>query len=366
MTFYLYLLPGIIYSGFLVFLALGLLRLPKPPRLNTYQKMSIVVAARNEEENLDDLIKSLSSQNYPPENYEIIIVDDRSTDSTPDILSRYQQHIPNLRTIRIDKENVNIIGKKNALDKGIHIAQYEILVFTDADCIMGKNWLREIDRYMTADTDFLTGYSTLQITGKPVPSSMKNLERTVYAAIAAGSFGWKIGITCTATNLIYRKSLFNQAKGFDSIGHIRSGDDDLMMLKMMPFIHKLNYMTTQDSLVVAKYNLTLNSHLSLETRRASKFRYYPLYLKSIAFIIFLIFIYFYIAFLLSLLSIFSWLFFLTLFLIKTAGEVILLLPFLSRIRRVSLISVYPILLIYYPIHFLIFAFKGTFGSYQWK
>jgi poly-beta-1,6-N-acetyl-D-glucosamine synthase len=366
MTFILFLLPGILYSGFLAFLALGILRLPKPGMQNSYQKISIIVAARNEENNLEHLLQCLSSQDYPNENYEIIIVDDRSTDRTPVILDQYKQSLTNLKIATIYEENPNIIGKKNALDTGIKMAMHEVLAFTDADCSPGRNWLKEVDRHMTEEIDLLVGYSSLLIDAKPIPSALKNLERTIYAGIAAGSFGWKIGITCTATNMIYRKSLFNKVNGFTSIGHIRSGDDDLMMLKMMPYIRQLNYMMTKESFVPAKYSLTLDTHMALETRRASKWRYYPYYLKILTFLIFLFIIYFCTTFFMGLMNLLPWSVFLLLLLIKTLGEVILIAPFLIKIKRLSLLAAYPLFIIYYPFHFLFFAFKGTFGSYKWK
>ncbi|HNX01587.1 MAG TPA: glycosyltransferase [Candidatus Cloacimonadota bacterium] len=366
MLFLLFLLPSVFYSAFLIFLALGYFRRPYPDQITKEQNISIIVAARNEEENLDHLLTCLSSQDYPLDCYEIIIVDDRSNDSTPKMLAKYAEQISNMRYTRIEQENPNILGKKNAINTGIGIAKYDVLAFTDADCSPGKKWLKEINRFMTPDTDMLAGYSPLEIYGKPLPSLLKKFERTVYAAVACGSFGWKLGMTCTATNFIYRRSLFEKVHGFESIGHVRSGDDDLMMLKMMKYTRTINYMTTPDSYVPARYSLRLDSHMALETRRASKFRYFPMYLKLIAFLVFIFYFLFYLVFVLTLTGHLYWYQFIMLLIIKTMGEMCFVLPFLVMVDQVGLFWAYPVLTVYYPFHFLFFALKGTFGSYKWK
>lgn len=366
MTPFYSILPGILYSGFLIFLAFGARRLAKPKTRNSLQMISVIVAARNEEKNLDNLIKCLSAQVYPLEWYEIIIVDDRSTDKTPEMLAEYEKNIYNLRTTRIDKKNPKIVGKKNAIDAGIHMAKHEVLAFTDADCSPGPYWLQEIDRHMTPQTDLLYGYSPLDIKGKWNIATIKNFERAVYAVIAAGSLGWKFGITCTATNMVYRKSLYENVHGFSGIGHVRSGDDDLMMFKMMPHVRKVNYMMTEQSYVPAKYSLTLSTHMALETRRASKWKYWPFHLKAISLLAFLFFLYFYASLVMSILGLQFWSVFITLLMIKTLGEGFLIIPFLIHINRFNLLSAYPFLVVYYPFHFLFFALKGTFGSYKWK
>ena len=120
-------------------------------------KISVIIAARNEEKHLPNLLDSLISQNYQKENYEIIVVDDRSEDKTAAIVKKYQSKNSNITLLQIKNESKHLLGKKGALDKGIRSAMYDILAFTDADCVPTRNWLTQINRHFTDDTDVVAG-----------------------------------------------------------------------------------------------------------------------------------------------------------------------------------------------------------------
>ncbi len=206
-----FLLFSIIYALIIIIFTVGILFLKKH-KSNDYKEISIIIAARNEEQNLASLIVCLADLEYPAEKFEIIIVDDRSTDRTNEILREKQKLLPHLKLITVKDNNSMLAGKKSAIDLGIKEAANEYLVFTDADCLPGKNWLLEINRNWGDKVDFWAGYSPL-ILKNPLNSMLKNLERASIFAVTAGSFGLGWGITCTARNMGYRKSVFLAAGG---------------------------------------------------------------------------------------------------------------------------------------------------------
>ena len=112
------------------------------------QKISVVIAAKNEEKNLPALIEALSKQNYNKDNYEVIIVDDSSTDNTFNIANELTLSNKNFTIIKA--ETKNLPGKKGALAKGIEKANYDFILITDADCHsstkLDKNIIRKIFR----------------------------------------------------------------------------------------------------------------------------------------------------------------------------------------------------------------------------
>ena len=347
---------------FSFFIGIVFLENSKNTKIN---KISVIIAARNEEKHLPNLLDSLISQNYPKENYEIIVVDDRSEDKTAAIVKKYQIQSSNIILLQVITESKQLLGKKGALDKGIRAAKYDLLAFTDADCVPTRNWLTQINKHFTNDTDVVAGYSFIHYKNRFF-QFLKNLERSSIFAVVAGSFGWNLGITITAGNMAYRKELFYKVGGFGDIGKIRSGDDDLLIQKMGKLARRMKFMFHPDSVINTGRDSTTNSQIHQETRRGSKWRYYPASIKIMTlfiFIYYLIFIGSFFGFLFANLS--TTLFIIILFL-KLIPEFLLITLFLARIKRLSLMWVFPIAELIYIPYFIFFGLKGTFGKYKWK
>jgi len=355
---------GLFYCLLIIFFLLGILRLQKPHN-RQLQPISVIIAARNEEKHLSRLLQNLLSLNYPPEKFEVIIADDRSTDKTTEIIAKFQKDFPNLLSVKIEKESANLVGKKNALNAAINSAKNEILAFTDADCLPNRNWLLEINNHFAANIDFIAGYSPLLIHRKYF-SELKNLERASHFAVTAGTLGWNWKITCSARNTAYRKSVFFRSGGFDGIGHIRSGDDDLLLQKMAKFIRKATFMFTPASIVPSFDKENISEMIHLESRRASKWRFYPLPVKILSGFVFLYYLVLITAFGLVLLADFSRKIFLFVLMSKIIAEFLLLLIFLIKVNKKKLLWLFPIAEIVYLPYFIFFGLKGTFGKYRWK
>jgi len=353
-----------IYLCFVLFFILGIFRLSKKTN-NEIQDISVIIAARNEEKYLPELLKILQNQNYPTINYEVIVVDDRSEDATFQIVKNFQKSFPNLKLVIIEKESDELFGKKNAVNFAIKQAEFEILAFTDADCLPPHNWLKSINSYFTDEVDFLAGFSPL-IQKNRFISMLKNLERASIFAITAGSFGWNWGVTCTGRNMIYRKSIFEKVNGFAGIGHLKSGDDDLLLQKMSKHIRKMNFMFSQDSIVKSFDKDHPTEHIDLETRRASKWKYYPISIKILTLFFLFYYLVFALSFVMLILGNISILQFVELFLIKIVPEFLLLITFLAKIKQIKIMQTFPLAEILYIPYFIYFALKGTLGTYKWK
>ena len=353
-----------IYFGIIFTFAIGVLFLKKGKN-KKINSISIIVAARNEERYLPLLLEKIANQNYPRDKYEIVLADDRSTDRTSEIIWKFQNKYSNIKAIRIEKENIKLVGKKGALDAAIKAAKHEILAFTDADCLPSENWLKEINKYFSEETDFVTGYSPL-INFPQFLSMLKNLERASIFSITAGGFAWNWGVTCTARNMAYRKSIFNKVNGFEGIGHLKSGDDDLMLQKMNKHIRKMNFMFTSDSIVFSHDKENLREHADLECRRASKWKYYTFGIKLMTLFIFLYYSVFSCSLIGAIIGTIQLSSFLNLVLIKIIPEFLLLFFFLIRIKKTRLLLAFPLAELIYLPYFIFFALKGTFGKFKWK
>ncbi len=358
---------SISYAVFYLVLLYGLVKIVTKKRYSGEpQKLSVIIAARNEEDNIESLLQALISQNYSNESYEVVIANDRSTDTTATILEEYSIKYPELvRYVTVESQKPNLIGKKNALTEAIAISKHDILVFTDADCTPDSEWLSEMNKAFTGDVDFVGGYSPLILDNK-FNQNIKNLERAFFFGISAGSFGLNLPLTVTGRNMAYRKSLFEKVNGYSGIGTIRSGDDDLMMFKLAPYIRNYSYLLGEEGIVPSKDRSAINDQVNLETRRYSKLRYHPRYLQVTSGLVFLFFILLLIDTILFALGVMDFDVWFRIIIIKSIGELLFITNYLKLIGRTGLIKTYPILGIYYVIHFLWFGLKGTFGNYKWK
>jgi len=190
------------------------------------QPVSIIISAKNEANNLQKHLTKILNQQYP--NFEVLVVDDYSTDETLAVLKTFQKEHPHLKIIN-STHFEDAPGKKLALTKAIEIAQHEILLFTDADCSPGSPfWIQEMAAHFTKRIDIVLGYG-------PYIKTRGWLNRFIRFETSLTAFNYfsfalrgqpYMGV---GRNLAYRKALFNNTNGYSKHQHIASGDDDLFI-----------------------------------------------------------------------------------------------------------------------------------------
>jgi cellulose synthase/poly-beta-1,6-N-acetylglucosamine synthase-like glycosyltransferase len=189
--------------------------------------VSVVICARNEYYNLRENLPLLLSQDYP--NYEVIVVNDSSTDPTPELLEEMKNTYGNLRVFSLEK-NLNFFkGKKFPLALGIKSAAHDIVLLTDADCKPASTqWVRTMQSGFSPGKDIVLGYGGY-IKQKGLLNMLIRFE-TLHTAMQYLSFALGgrpyMGV---GRNLAYRKQLFNHEKGFSAHYTVHSGDDDLFV-----------------------------------------------------------------------------------------------------------------------------------------
>lgn len=188
------------------------------------QEVSIVICAKNEAENLKKNLPHILNQNY--RSFEVIVVNDNSTDETEKILLEFQKIYPILRHI---SRKSNTIGKKIALADGIQTTKNKVLLLTDADCRPNSlEWLQLMQSKIEDKITIILGYAPYY----RYPGFLNKFIRyeTFYTATQYLSFAlWKQPYMGVGRNLIYLKSLYYKVGGFKSHEHIASGDDDLFI-----------------------------------------------------------------------------------------------------------------------------------------
>lgn len=328
------------------------------------EPISVIIAAKNEAHNLPRLLTSLAQLEGIDADYEIIIVNDHSTDDSLAVLRNWEGQF-GIKVIDFQDSIAGYIGKKAALQKGIERAQYDVLAFTDADGQVPTTWLREIARVMEPDLDYILGFSTIYRYAGDTDLTLNNFERSIYYILAAAGLGWKKAITSSALNMVYRKSLFEKAGGFEGISHIASGDDDLLLIKMMPFIRKAIYNPSPQMQVDCYEGKNLGKLYQKNIRRASKFRYYPSYIKVLSAFVFIYFAVFYVA-LVRLLAGAGDLLLLSVIMLKFGFELYISQTHLALVRKTHIGILYFPQIFVFPLKYIFFAIRGSLGKYRWK
>jgi cellulose synthase/poly-beta-1,6-N-acetylglucosamine synthase-like glycosyltransferase len=189
-------------------------------------KISIIIPARNEEQNIANCLQSIINQSYPQELFEVLVVDDHSTDNTAAIVLSYQQQNIKLITLK-DFVAANAINsfKKKAIEIAIGQSTGELMVTTDADCIAPANWLQTIAAfYQEKKPSFIVMPVAINYSNKFI-EMFQAVDFMTLQGITAASVNKKIHSMCNGANLAYTKKAFNDVNGFTGIDSIASGDD---------------------------------------------------------------------------------------------------------------------------------------------
>lgn len=204
--------------------AFGKMQNSTPKRIS----ISVIVCAKNEEENVARFVPILAQQDYP--DFEIILIDDASSDNTLEIFEELEKQYSNIRLVKVKNNEAFWGNKKYALTLGIKASKKDYLLFTDADCYpASKDWLTTMSSQFTMQKTVVLGYGGYE---KISNSFLNKIIRFETLLTAVQYFSWAkaghpyMGI---GRNLAYKKEEFFNVNGFISHIQVRSGDDDLFI-----------------------------------------------------------------------------------------------------------------------------------------
>jgi glycosyltransferase involved in cell wall biosynthesis len=203
---------------------------PKPKTRSQQHAVSVIICARDEDENLARNLPGVLVQSYPS-TFEVVAVNDNSLDDSKYILQELKKTFKKLNVVELTQEAVHISGKKYPLSIGIREAKYEVLLLTDADCVpASEHWIEKMQAAYDDETEIVLGYGAYHKKGgllnKLIRFETCNTALQYLSYALAGMPYMGVG-----RNLSYKKGLFFRSKGFSSINHIPSGDDDLFVNK---------------------------------------------------------------------------------------------------------------------------------------
>lgn len=322
--------------------------------------ISVIIPARNEGENIGQLLQDMQQQTY--ENFELIVINDNSIDNTREVVRSSAQADP--RVVLVDCQGE---GKKKALTTGIQMSKGKIIVTTDADCRVGKGWLKALIKYFKQEKIVMV-FGGVKIEQTSFFSQVQSIEFLSLVGTAASTLSWGIPTMCNGANLAFRKSVFTEVDGYENNFHIASGDDEFLMHKISHvYPEGIQFASDADSVVETAASKNLKEFIYQRVRWAGKWRH-NLSTLNITLAVFIF------SFQLSLLLLpiallFQWIDLqLTLLLLST--KIILEWIFLKKVSKFLSVVWSPgaffLLQFFYPVYTVSIGLMSTFIPFKWK
>jgi 1,2-diacylglycerol 3-beta-glucosyltransferase len=324
-------------------------------------RVSIIIAARNEEEQIGACLDSIVALTYPQELLDVILVDDRSTDRTAEIVTRFTGRHAHIRVLRIGTETELPPGKTNAVMSAVDISKGEILMFTDADCRVPPTWVENtVKHYSDPSVGVVAGFTSL--VGESSFEEMQALDWFVLSSVAAATTRLGFPVTAVGTNLSVRRAAYDSVGGYRKIPFSVTEDYALFHAVTTSAKWKARFPMDPDTLVESTPCHDMKQLYGQKKRWFTGGR--GMDAKSL-----LIFAFPYLFNFLVLLGVFLspwWALGLAVS-AKLVVDFLLCLPAVLSFRRPSLLFVYPLFEIYYYIYVLIFPALVLFRSeITWK
>jgi glycosyltransferase involved in cell wall biosynthesis len=262
---------------FLYILTLGMfffanrsIRSVKASDLENKIRFSIVVPFRNEAGNLDALLDSLRRLKYPSHMFEVVFVNDDSSDES-EIIIHSALEGSDVQYKIVNNERYSASPKKDALSKAVNQARYEWIMSTDADCYLHKELLNCYDNYIQSDDPYMIVGAIGLLTGSGLNFHFQQFEQLALQAMTAGGFGLKNPFLCNGANLVYLKDRFMKVDGYAGNDHISSGDDIFLLEKFRrEYPGKIHYVRSDRAIVLTSPLKSWRDLIEQRVRWASK------------------------------------------------------------------------------------------------
>lgn len=224
----------------------------KFPKINETElpTISIIVAARNESDNIFDCMDSLSKLEYPQDKMEIILVNDHSTDNTGELIKDFIKDKPSFKYLEPQAELGSLKGKTNALANAIKISNGEVILTTDADCMVYPTWAKELASYYHKDVAMVCGF-TDQV-NDTLFGGMQSVDFIYLLMVAGGVMNLGKPLSCIGNNMSYRRSVYNEVGGYEALPFSVTEDFNLLMAMHYLKKYKIIYPMTAEGMVTSK------------------------------------------------------------------------------------------------------------------
>ena len=362
-----------VYAVLLIYYRQSWITIPtvnRPPGIsNEAIFISVIIPARNEEENIRACLESVINQTYPKHRFEVIVVDDHSTDNTAMLVNTFAATNVTLIPLKdfTTEQQINSY-KKKAIEIAVSKAKGDFIVTTDADCIVPPGWLQTIAAFYITHQPYFIAAPVAYYGERTFLHRFQSLDFMTLQGITGAAVYKKFHNMCNGANLAYEKKAFEEVGGFKGIDSIASGDDMLLMHKISNrYPDKLMFLKSADAIVRTRPAGSWLEFFNQRIRWASKADKYPD--KKITAVLLLVYLFNVWILFLAIFSIFrpSYLiYFIALLICKTTMELFFLYPVATFFKKEKLLWWFPVAQPLHILYTIIAGWLGQFGSYKWK
>ncbi|HFE63519.1 MAG TPA: glycosyltransferase [Caldithrix sp.] len=363
-----YLIFAAFYSAVIFYFFVGLFR-TSPSGAGEFLTVSVLVPARNEAPNIGKCLQSLDKQTYHRDRFEVVVIDDQSSDSTAEVVQEFIRKKPNFKLLRHKPTLDQPTFKKQALKFALQQVKSDIVMTIDADTIAQPDWIMNMVAQYDERTGLLAGLVTfLPESEKRIFHKLQTLEFAGIVFCGMGSAANNRPIMCNGSNLSYRRKAFEEVGGYDGHLHLPSGDDDLLMQN----IHSRTDWQVKYSLDPKTINYTtpvnsVSGFLNQRARWASKSIHYPSkWISAMLFSIYLFYLQTLFCLPAAVAGFVDIRFFLIGILLKMVPEFLIILKALKVLNRLDLLSYFLLGEVFQVPYILYAGLMGFLHKYSWK
>jgi biofilm PGA synthesis N-glycosyltransferase PgaC len=368
----------VVYSGLIIFYRQSWLSIPEffiSTKEINHTKISVIIPARNEEQNIGICLSSILHQNYPAHLFEVIVVDDHSTDTTARIVKSFAANNVKLISLKdfTDGSALNSY-KKKAIDIAIQQSSGTLIVTTDADCIVPKTWLQCIATFYEQNHPALIAAPVAYYNENSFLKIFQSLDFITLQGITGASVHKKFHSMCNGANLAYERKAFDEVNGFNGIDSIASGDDMLLMHKIYKrYPERILFLKSTQAIVETQAMETLTDFFNQRIRWASKSdKFEDKRIFSVLVLVYFFNVWLFLLTILGLVALIGyhnsalmWLL-LFVFVIKVLIELLFIYPVATFFSKQKIISWFTFSQPFHILYTIIAGWLGKFGSYKWK
>ncbi|MBN2523712.1 MAG: glycosyltransferase [Bacteroidales bacterium] len=331
---------------------------------NNHTKVSVIVAARDEENTLPDLMIDILNQTYPNHLFDVILVDDHSKKKISNLSFFKTTGTKNLRILELPEET---IGKKKALHFGALRSNAELLLFTDADCRLSPEWIQShVTKYTKDRSDLIIGLVDY-LTYAGVIEKFFRLDLISLVVAGAGSAFAGRPTLCNGANLAVKKDVYMQLADH-ILPNVPSGDDIFLLHQIKKNSTKpVSVLKSKQGIVKTRTPENILEFFNQRIRWASKSKLYSdpdtIVLSLLIFIANIVMA---ISLVLCLVSFGKLWYFLSLIILKTTGDIFVVGSGLKYFGKIKHLLWLPLFELFYPFYILVAAAGGIFNAYSWK
>jgi cellulose synthase/poly-beta-1,6-N-acetylglucosamine synthase-like glycosyltransferase len=243
---------------------------------------SILIPARNEAHSIETCLEDIVKQQIQQIPFEILVIDDCSTDQTANVVRMFIQNHPNASIRLLSTDSYGAHGKKASISYAVTQADGAYLIMTDADCRRGPNWLGSIHSFITETKSKLV-YAPVVFRANTLFEKLQSLEFAGLVAIGGAAIELKNPNMCSGSNLIVEKQTFIEVDGYSGSEHIATGDDEYLLHKVSKVYPQLiHFLKSRDAIVTTDANQSLGELASQRKRWVSaSTKYENVYITAI-------------------------------------------------------------------------------------